>query len=79
MPQPQKLVDIYSIDEIKRMPNIAGTVLYGILGDALPDNEKFALLRQINTYDIIQTKPEYIYPVYKNVMPGFAERFNRLF
>ena len=76
MPQPQKLVDIYSIDEIKRMTNIAGSVLYGILGDALPDNEKFALLRQINTYDIVQTKPEYIYPVYKNVMPGFAERFN---
>ncbi|MBO6115122.1 MAG: hypothetical protein J6P57_08710 [Lachnospiraceae bacterium] len=42
----QKLVDIYSADDIKGLTTIAGTVIYGILGDVIPQNEKEAFVKQ---------------------------------
>lgn len=76
MPNPEpKLVDLYSVDDIKGMPIIAGTVLFGILGDTIPQKEKEDLLKQVSTYDIIQNNPDYAAPVYGVVLPGFTAEF----
>ncbi len=74
---PKKVFETYTKNDINMMPIYAGMLLYGVMRDytGFSDDNKRNLLRQISDMKIMQTNPDLIHPIYQNLYPDLAGKY----